>query len=561
MSVANRLMWYAIIAAGQIIATTLTSLYVTKAGHVASTVLHSNMLKALLHAPLSFFHTNSIGSTMARLTTDTAEVDHSLPMHFARVLNNGFVLAANLVFISAETPYTMTVIVPVIGLLGFVFRRFQPLSIDLTRLTQVIFGGGLKQLNNMSTREGVASVRAYRLNEHVLSKFHVTVDDTFGSKVVGSVAFNWFFLRVEMIAVFLTGLVSVLAVQQIGESNDPSAQAKMGVVLTLVVSMTSTFNQFLLSAGNAERSLNAVERIGTYIDVAPEAPQHLDGDPVGDQAEPWPSRGLIEVKQMSLRYRKDTPLVLHNLSFEIQAGAKVGVVGRTGSGKTTLFKALFRLIECAEGSIVLDGIDTKSLGLHVLRSRMSILPQEPVLFKSSLRKNLDPFDQYEDAELWRALELSHLKDFVSSVSEMDLETEEHIHPKLEMQIHAHGANFSAGQKQLISLTRALLSRAKMMVLDEVTANCDLDTDRKVQQTIRAEFDQTTMLVIAHRPVTIIDMDKILVLDKGHQVEYDAPATLLANKDGHFAKIVEDTGPAMAQRLRKIASKEISLFDE
>ncbi|KAJ1886827.1 hypothetical protein LPJ66_009436 [Kickxella alabastrina] len=273
-----------------------------------------------------------------------------------------------------------------------------------------------------------------------------------------------------------------------------------------------------------ELSLISVERIRKYSQLPAEAPELVQNCSL---SRSWPEQGMVEFKNYSTRYREGLDLVLRNLSFRVLPKQKVGIVGRTGAGKSSLTLALFRIIEAAGGQILIDGEDISQYGLYDVRSKLSIIPQDPVLFAGTVRENLDPFNSHSDQEIWRALEHAHLADVVHAKDEA-----------LEFVVMQGGDNFSVGQRQLVCLARALLKRAKVLVLDEATASIDNSTDSIIQESIRKEFKDCTVLTIAHRLNTIIDSDMILVIDGGKVAEYDTPGNLLADKTSLFAHLVE-----------------------
>merc|ERR1712012_49796 len=238
--------------------------------------------------------------------------------------------------------------------------------------------------------------------------------------------------------------------------------------------------------------------------------------------ESWPREGKIELQDYSTRYREGLDLVLRQVSATIQGGERVGIVGRTGAGKSSLTLALFRLIEPASGRILIDGVDISELGLHRLRSRLTIIPQDPVLFSGTLRHNLDPFEQYSDDAVWSSLRQSHLSDFVTGLAS-----------GLQHEVSEGGENLSVGQRQLICLARALLRKTKVLVLDEATAAVDLETDDLIQSTIRAEFQGCTIITIAHRLNTVLESNRVVVLDQGKLVEFESPAALMAKTNSVF----------------------------
>jgi len=274
-----------------------------------------------------------------------------------------------------------------------------------------------------------------------------------------------------------------------------------------------------------ETNIVAIERVDEYSDVKQEAPwKTVEMNPE------WPQKGIVEFRNFQVRYREGLDLVLKGINFSVKSQEKVGIVGRTGAGKSSLTLALFRIIEAADGKIVIDNVDISEIGLHSLRSRLTIIPQDPVLFSGSLRMNIDPFNHYSDDQIWSSLEDAHLKIFVKGLSD-----------GLEYKIAEGGENLSVGQRQLVCLARALLRKTKVLILDEATAAIDLDTDELIQNTIRTKFTDCTILTIAHRLNTIMDSDRVIVLDQGQIAEYDSPDVLLADKDSIFYGMAKNAG--------------------
>ncbi len=309
-----------------------------------------------------------------------------------------------------------------------------------------------------------------------------------------------------------------------------------GLAFTMALGMTGMTQWGVRQSAEVENQMTSVERILEYSRLETEAELESNKRPPDD----WPQEGSIKLSKVYLTYENCPKPVLFDLNCEIRGGEKVGIVGRTGAGKSSILAALFRMHEI-EGNIYIDGIDCKTIGLHDLRKKMSIIPQDPIAFIGSLRKNLDPFDEHEENEIWNVLEEVQLKE---AVNEMPA--------KLDYQLSESGANLSVGQRQLICLARAILRRNKILVLDEATANVDHKTDSLIQKTIRQNFDSCTVLTIAHRLNTIIDSDRVLVLDAGKIVEFDKPYILLQNNNGLFFKLVKQTGISMATELFKAA---------
>lgn len=274
-----------------------------------------------------------------------------------------------------------------------------------------------------------------------------------------------------------------------------------------------------------ESNIVSVERVEEYADKPQEAAwKTVDIDPN------WPQKGIVEFKDFKVRYREGLDLVLKGVSFRSKSQEKIGIVGRTGAGKSSLTLSLFRIIEAAGGKIVIDDIDISGIGLHSLRSRLTIIPQDPVLFSGTLRMNIDPFNSFNDDAIWIALEHSHLKAFVRSLSN-----------GLDHLITEGGENLSVGQRQLVCLARALLRKTKVLILDEATAAIDFETDELIQKTIRTQFDDCTILTIAHRLNTIMDSDRIIVLDQGMIVEFDTPDALMADRNTIFFGMAKNAG--------------------
>ena len=305
-----------------------------------------------------------------------------------------------------------------------------------------------------------------------------------------------------------------------------SESSEAGLIISYSLTLTEVLNWLVRQAVDLENNIVAVERIKEYSEITNEP----DWTTVAPPPSNWPAYGSIQFKQYSMRYREGLGLVLKSVYANIKGGEKIGIVGRTGSGKSSLTVALFRLVEPASGSIIIDGIDISKIGLHELRTKLTIIPQDPVLFSGTLRINLDPFQHHSDEDIWNALKLAHLHEFVNS-----------LEAGLQNEIAEGGENMSIGQRQLICLARALLRKTKVLILDEATAAIDLETDDLIQATIRSEFKDCTILTIAHRLNTIMDYDRIMVLDNGSLIEFDSPKTLVEDQNSIFHSMVTKSG--------------------
>eukprot|EP00892_Ulva_mutabilis_P002364 jgi/Ulvmu1/12128/UM084_0055.1 len=299
-----------------------------------------------------------------------------------------------------------------------------------------------------------------------------------------------------------------------------------GLALASALSIVGLANWATRQGTELEMGMNSVERMTEYLAYASEAPAIIPGN---RPSQAWPAQGELEVRDLVVRYRPDLPAVLSNVSFAVPAHAKVGICGRTGCGKSTLMLALYRIVEPASGAIIIDGIDVLGIGLLDLRSKLSLVPQDPVIFTGSVRSNLDPFGGATDTAIWEALKQAGLEAAVMAM-EAGLDTE----------LQESGANLSVGQRQLLCMARALLKRSTILLMDEATSNVDNASDSLIQTTIRSAFRACTILTIAHRLHTIVDSDRILVLDRGAVAEYDVPAALMRRPDSRFRALVQDS---------------------
>ncbi|KAJ2863552.1 hypothetical protein GGI22_001932 [Coemansia erecta] len=331
---------------------------------------------------------------------------------------------------------------------------------------------------------------------------------------------RWLSIRLEWISAFVVFGAALLGVVSLVYGKADAGL--VGLAVTYALQSTQQLSYMLRLGCDVENNMCDYVRIQEIEQLPSEAPEVIE---VNKPDKAWPEQGMLEFQGYSTRYREGLDLVLKDLSFRVMPNQKVGIVGRTGAGKSSLTLALFRIVEAAEGRILLDGEDIAQYGLFGVRSKLSIIPQDPVLFAGTVRENLDPFSNYSDQEIWDALQHAHLAEFIRTKEE-----------GLDFAVSQGGDNFSVGQRQLICLARALLKRAKVLVLDEATAAIDNSTDAIIQESIRKEFKNCTVLTIAHRLNTIIDSDMVLVLDNGKVAEYDTPQNLLANKNGLFKEL-------------------------
>ncbi|XP_032583422.1 multidrug resistance-associated protein 1 isoform X5 [Drosophila sechellia] len=485
----------------------------------AAKVLHSMLLENVLRAPMTMFDTTPVGRILSRFSKDVESVDQKMPQVINDCIWCAFEVLATIVVISLSTPIFLAVIVP-IAFLYYVAQRFYvATSRQLMRLESVSRSPIYSHFSETVT--GASTIRAYNVGDRFIEESDAKVDKNQVCKYPSVIANRWLAIRLEMVGNLIILFASLFAV--LGGQTNPGL---VGLSVSYALQVTQTLNWLVRMSSDIETNIVSVERIKEYGETKQEAPWELEQDK--NKPKNWPQEGRVEFQNFQVRYREGLDLVLRGVSFNIKGGEKVGIVGRTGAGKSSLTLALFRIIEAAGGRISIDGVDIASMGLHMLRSRLTIIPQDPVLFSGSLRINLDPFEIKTDDEIWKALELSHLKSFVKSLA-----------AGLNHEIAEGGENLSVGQRQLVCLARALLRKTKVLVLDEATAAVDLETDDLIQKTIRTEFKECTVLTIAHRLNTILDSDKVIVLDKGQITEFASPTELLDNPKSAFYSMAKD----------------------
>lgn len=490
-------------------------------GLVAGVRLHETLLKAILRAPLSFFETTPTGRVLSRFAKDMDSIDHDLPQEVSDVFGLGFAVLATLVVISTSTYLFLAVVVPIAILYYLLQRVYIATSRQLKRLESVSRSPIYSHF--AETLQGTHTIRAYAVEERFIEASDERLDLNQTSDFANIIANRWLGFRLEMVGNLIILFAAVFAIL----NRDTISAGIAGLSIAYSLQVTESLTWLVRTLSQLETETVSVERVKEYSEIKSEAEWTNASQLLPKN---WPEVGSVQFNNFQVRYRDGLDLVLKGVSFEILGGEKVGIVGRTGAGKSSLTLSLFRIIESAGGSIQIDGQDISNLGLHDLRSRLTIIPQDPVLFSGTLRLNLDPFDQNSDNELWTALEHAHLKSFVQGLT-----------AGLNHEITEGGENLSVGQRQLVCLARALLRKTKVLILDEATAAVDLETDDLIQKTIRTEFSDCTILTIAHRLNTIMDSDKVIVLDRGEISEFASPSQLLQNSQSSFYSMAKDSG--------------------
>ncbi|KAI9138461.1 P-loop containing nucleoside triphosphate hydrolase protein [Paraphysoderma sedebokerense] len=502
-------------------------------------MLHNNMFRSVMRAPMAFFDTTPLGRILSAFSKHQYHVDETMPdaamqgLQYAPLTLGAFLLVAIIV------PWNWAPIIASMLAAAWVVWFSSAAENKLKALEAVTKPPVFAHLT--STLEGLFSIRAYnaqkRFDDLNIEKLDVNHEALIGMSLTKS----WTALYLDIITsfvIYFTALFMVLFRQDLGNS-DVDRAATGGLALSNALQILVFLQWTIRMLGEVQAQISSVGQLDYYAtQIKEEAPAEI---PDKQPPASWPDKGEIKFNDIVLKYHEFGVAVLKNVTFDIEPTEKVGIVGRTGSGKSTIVNALLRIVESCGGKIVIDGVDIAQIGLDDLRTKIAIIPQEPVLFVGTVRSNLDPFHKSTDDQIWRALESVHLADKIRTMPS-----------KLDSAVIENGKNFSLGQRQLFCIARAILSNTKVLVLDEATAAIDMQTDALIQNAIKENFADKTTITIAHRLNTIIESDKVLVMDGGVVVEFDEPLKLLDIPNGHFAKLVENTGEATAAKLRRIA---------
>lgn len=507
-------------------------------GVQASRKIFDEMLDSILQAKIRFFDSTPIGRIMNRFSKDIEAIDQDLASVATGVAHCGLGALAITVLISFITPGFLIAGVFIAALYWAIGVFYLASSRELKRIDSITKSPVYQHFGE--TLSGISTIRAYGIGDRFIKDNLTKVDDNNRPFFYLWVSNRWLSFRIDLAGALVAFAASAMVLLSMGHINAGMA----GLSLSYAISFSDYVLWIVRLYALMEMNMNSVERVQEYMEVEKEAAAIIPDSrpPIG-----WPSRGEIEVEDLSLRYAPELPLVITNVSFKVKSFNKIGIVGRTGAGKSTIITAFFRFLEADTGRIKIDGLDISTIGLKDLRENLAIIPQDPTLFIGTIRSNLDPFKLYSDEAIFEALRRVHLikpAESISSANSADGEApEENLNQfkNLESPVTEGGSNLSQGQRQLICLARSLLKSPKVLLLDEATASIDYESDAQIQKTIREEFLETTILTIAHRLRSIADYDKILVMDAGKAVEYDHPHVLLSDHNSIFYSMCANSG--------------------
>ncbi|XP_007948778.1 ATP-binding cassette sub-family C member 6 [Orycteropus afer afer] len=489
-------------------------------GVQASRLLFQRLLWDVVRLPVGFFEQTPVGNLLNHFSRETDTVDVDIPDKLRSLLTYAFGLLEVSVVVVLATPLAIVAILPLLLLYAGFQSLYVAISCQLRRLESASHSSVCSHV--AETFQGGAVVRAFRAQGSFVARSNARVDESQRISFPRLVADRWLAANLEILGNSLVLVAAMCAVF----SKTHLRAGLVGFSVSTALQVTQMLQWAVRSWTELESSIVSVERMKDYAQTPKEAPWRL---PSCGAQPPWPHAGQIEFRGFGLRYRPELPLAVRRVSIKIQPGEKVGIVGRTGAGKSSLARGLLRLLEAAEGEIWIDGVPITHVGLHTLRSRITIIPQDPILFPGSLRMNLDLLHEHTDEVIWVALETVQLKAVVASLP-----------GQLQYECTDQGDDLSVGQKQLLCLARTLLRKTQILILDEATAAVDPGTERQIQMALRSWFAPCTVLLIAHRLHLVMDCARVLVMDKGQVAESGSPAQLLAQK-GLFYRLAQESG--------------------
>ncbi|KAI9149228.1 ABC multidrug transporter [Paramyrothecium foliicola] len=518
---------YAALGAVQAILMFLFSLLLSIYGTNSSKVMLRDAVRRVLRAPMSFFDTTPLGRITNRFSRDVDVMDNNLTDAIRMYFFTLAMITSVFALVIAFFHYFAVALGPLYILFILAAGYYRASAREVKRYESVLRSNVFAKFNEGLS--GVASIRAYGLKTRFINDLRASIDEMNAAYYLTFSNQRWLSIRLDTIGNVLVLVVGILVVTSRFSVN-PSIG---GLVLSYILAIVQMFQFAVRQLAEVENGMNAVERLLHYgTKLEEEAPLQTV-----EVRKSWPEKGEIVFDNVEMRYRENLPLVLRGLSMHVSGGERIGIVGRTGAGKSSIMSTLFRLVEISGGTITIDGLNISTIGLYDLRSRLAIIPQDPTLFRGTVRTNLDPFSEHTDLELWSALRQA---DLVSADAAMDDRGVDASRIHLDSVVEEDGLNFSLGQRQLMALARALVRGSQIIVCDEATSSVDMETDDKIQNTIATAFRGKTLLCIAHRLRTIVGYDRICVMDAGTIAELDTPLELW-KKGGIFRGMCDRSG--------------------
>ncbi|XP_052235250.1 ATP-binding cassette sub-family C member 10-like isoform X9 [Dreissena polymorpha] len=509
---------YGCLAGANSVFTLLRAFLFAYGGVCAARTIHTRLLSNILKAPITFFDTTPIGRIVNRFSSDIFSIDDSLPFIMNIFLAQICGILGTIIFITCYGLQWFAVLLLPLAVLYYKIQKYyRESSRELKRISSVTLSPIYAHFSESIT--GMTTIRAMREQERFQLENISHLETNQRAQFTSQAVVSWLVFRLQMLGVaMVTGIAFIAVLEHHFRTVNPGL---VGLAILYALSVTNLLGDVLNSFAETEKKMVSVERAQQYIEDVPN--ERMEGSLLPPPY--WPNQGSVVFRGVCMKYRHNLADALNKVSFEVEPAEKVGVVGRTGSGKSSIFLALFRMVEIYKGNIFVDEIDLIHLDLKDIRSRFAIIPQDPFLFSGSVRENLDPTCVHSDSELWSVLDKCHLRRVVEKLGGLGADAGE------------RGKHFSVGQRQLVCLARALLTKAKILCIDEATASVDMDTDMLIQQTIRSEFQMSTVLTIAHRINTIMDSDRVLIMADAHVAEFAAPGRLLMNQETLFYKLV------------------------
>ncbi|CAJ1971494.1 unnamed protein product [Sphenostylis stenocarpa] len=511
---------YVSLAIGSSLCILAREMLLVTTGYKTATILFNKMHYCIFRAPMAFFDSTPSGQILNRVSTDQSALDTNIPYQIASSAFIMIQLLGIIAVMSQAAWQIFVVFIPVITVSICYQQYYIPSARELSRLVGICKAPIIQHFSE--TISGASTIRSFEQQSRFQETNMKLTDGYSRPKFNVAAAMEWLCFRLDMLSSIIFAFLLLFLISIPPGFIDPGLA---GLAVTYGLNLNTIQAWMIWNLCKMENKIISVERILQYTSIPSEPPLVIDENQPDSS---WPSNGEVDIQDLQVRYAPHLPVVLRGPTCKFSGGLKTSIVGRTGSGKSTLIQTLFRIVEPAVGKVMIDNINISLIGLHDLRSRLSIIPQDPTMFEGTVRDNLDPLEEHSDEQIWEALDKCQLGDEVRKKE-----------GKLDCKVSENGENWSMGQRQLVCLGRVLLKKSKVVVLDEATASVDTATDNLIQQTLKQHFSLSTIITIAHRITSVLDSDMVLLLSQGLVEEYDTPTKLLENKSSSFAELVTE----------------------